>query len=150
MPDLITHTAAAFLVTRRGRFDQYRVFIYLGTILPDVISRPIYILKPELYTYTVGIHTPVFMLFFILLLSEFIIRDIRRIVFWSLALGVGIHLLLDAFQKHLAGGYFWLFPVSWSTYSWGLFWPEITVRLFPIWLLIIVLTEITTRIKRMA
>lgn len=149
MPDLVTHTAAAFLLTKQQRFDRYRVFIYLGTILPDIISRPIYILWPEFYSYTVGIHTPLFILFSILLISEFFVSEIRRQIFGYLLLGACLHLLLDALQKHLVGGYFWLFPISWNTYSWGLYWPETMVRLFPFWLLIIVLFEIVTRIKRM-
>lgn len=148
MPDLVTHTAAAFLLTKSERFDRYRALIYLGTILPDIISRPLYILKPELYSYTLGLHTPVFMLIFILFLSEFFIDEIRRQVFGYLGLGVVFHFALDALQKHLVGGYFWLFPFSWSTYSWGIFWPETTVRLFPFWLFLIVITEIVTRIKR--
>lgn len=52
-----------------------------------------------------------------------------------LALGVGalLHLSLDALQRHLIAGYFWLWPFSWWTTEGGLFWPELSLRIAP-WL----------------
>jgi len=142
MPDLVTHAAVAYFLMRPQRFIRFRAAFYLGTILPDILSRPLYIIKPELYPYTVGIHTPVFLFVFSLFLSLFFASNIRiGFLKWLLA-GEFIHLLLDLFQKHLASGYLWLFPFSWKSFEVGLYWPEQPLQLVPIWILAIVLSEV--------
>lgn len=150
MPDLVTHSTLAYLLINRPRFFRFRAFFYFGTILPDIISRPIYILKPEWYSLTVGMHTPVFVFILMLMLTELFERELQPLVFRYMLAGATLHFILDAFQRHLVGGYFWFFPLSWSTYNWGLFWPETTVQLFPVWVFLIGLIEVVTRIKRLS
>lgn len=148
MPDLVTHAAAAYFLTRHGSFQRFRVFFYLGAILPDILARPIHILFPQLYLYTIAIHTPLFMILFALLFSEFFNRSIRLQVIKFLLFGLLSHFLLDLFQKHLGDGYYWFFPFSWTSFEIGLFWPELPVRLIPVWLFLVAVTEITMRLKR--
>lgn len=141
MPDLITHSAFSYMVSRSSRFDRFRIIFYLGTVLPDVLSRPIYIINPFWYPYSVAVHTPVFLTLFCLLAAEFFKADLRRSVRLYLLAGVYVHFLLDFFQRHIEAGYLWFFPFSWSSYEIGLFWPETPLMLTPVWLLGVALAE---------
>lgn len=141
MPDLITHSAFSYLVSRSNRFDRFRILFYIGTVLPDVLSRPIYIINPFWYPYSTAVHTPVFLTLFCLLAAEFFAADLRRSVRLYLLAGVYVHFLLDFFQRHIETGYLWLFPFSWSTFEIGLFWPETPLMLTPLWLLGVALAE---------
>lgn len=141
MPDLVTHSAVAWILGRKGNFE-YRIIFYLGAILPDVLARPIYILFPKYYLYSIAVHTPVFMIIFSLLFAEFFDRNIKRKIFGYLLLGVLLHFLLDALQKHLVTGYFWLFPFSWYSTSFGLFWSESFINIIPYWFLLIAIVEL--------
>jgi hypothetical protein len=148
MPDLVTHTAAAYFAMRSPRFQQLRVLFYLGTILPDLLSRPLHILWPQMLFFTVAIHTPIFMVVFCLLLTEFFAPPMRRTVFAYLYAGVILHFLLDALQRHLGDGYYWLFPFSWKSFELGLFWPETSVACIPLWLMMIFMMEGVIRLRR--
>ena len=141
MPDLITHTAVAYFILRPKIFARYRVIFYLGTILPDLISRPIYILFPKIVDYTIATHTPVFSLLVCLLLTQLFAQKIQRVVFLYLACGGALHFLLDILQRHLATGYTLLFPFSWKSFEIGLVWPEQTVTLIPFWIAAIIIFE---------
>jgi hypothetical protein len=74
----------------------------------------------------------------------------RRHVFRALAGGVLLHFLLDAPQKHIAAGYFWLFPFSWTTYKWGLWWSEDSVQIVPWVVLLVAIVEILIYFQRQA
>ncbi len=148
MPDLLTHYTAAYFLTRSSAFSRFRSLFYLGTILPDIISRPIYILVPKLAVYTVAMHTPVFLLFLSLFLTEFFQNDIKKNARNYLFMGILLHLALDLLQKHLVGGYFWFFPFSWKTFEIGLFWPEAPLQFAPVWVLLILLTEAIYYIRK--
>ncbi|NOY58612.1 MAG: hypothetical protein GXO75_06730 [Calditrichaeota bacterium] len=141
MPDLITHTAAAYFIMRPGKFARFRVAFYVGTILPDILSRPFYILKPELYRYTIAIHTPVFIVLFCFLFAEFFNREIRKDVRNFLLLGAALHFFLDLFQRHLLTGYLWFFPFSYKSFEIGLYWPETPLYFIPLWVGIIFVIE---------
>lgn len=149
MPDLVTHTAVAYLLSNHKRFFRFRAFFYFGTILPDIITRPVYILKPEYFQYTTGLHSPVFIFVFILFISELFRNECRGYVRIYMLSGALLHFILDAFQRHLVGGYYFLFPFSFSTYNWGLFWPETAVQLFPFWIASIAIIEIIIRTRRL-
>lgn len=140
MPDLITHSAAAYFVTRSRFWQKFRTLFFLGTILPDLLSRPFYILFPKLFKLTTAMHTPIFVLLFCLLLAQ-LFKSQRKQALSALLAGSGLHFGLDLLQRHLIGGYFWLFPFSWRTFEIGLFWPEDTVRLIPVWLSLIITSE---------
>ena len=150
MPDLVTHSAAAYFLSRHHSFDRYRVLFYLGTILPDILSRPIHIIFPQLYSYTIAIHTPLFMAIFTLFFCEFFQPELRHIVAKYLGAGIVLHFFLDMFQKHLSDGYYWFFPFSWKSFEIGMFWPETPVRLIPLWCVLVLSTEVLLRAKRRA
>ncbi|RPH89499.1 MAG: hypothetical protein EHM72_03205 [Calditrichaeota bacterium] len=146
MPDLITHSIAAYWLLRLPRFARFRVIFYLGTILPDILARPIHILWPQLSLYSVAIHTPVFMVVCALLAAEFFAPALRTTIRTFLLLGIGLHFFLDFFQIHLGDGYYWFFPFSWKSFEIGLFWPETSIRLLPLWLILIAGFELTLRL----
>ncbi len=142
MPDLITHSAAAYFLSRDKRMAHYRAFFYIGAILPDVLTRPVYILFPKLFFFTVAIHTPVFMLVAVLFFSEFFRAEIKRPVALFTLAGVALHFLMDVFQRHLLTGYYWFFPFSWRSVEIPLFWPETPVRFIPLWIALVLGTEL--------
>ncbi len=148
MPDLITHTAAAYLITRHQKYARYRVVFYLGAILPDILSRPFYILFPAASKISTATHTPIFIFVFCIFLSQFFQAPDRKSIFITLLSGSGLHFVMDFFQLHLLGGYYWLFPFSWNFYEIGLFWPDDAVRFIPFWLLSIIAIEIFLVIAR--
>jgi hypothetical protein len=147
MPDLLTHSAAAYLSARRwlGRPGVVRataILFIVGTMLPDVLSRPFYILFPALHWWVMPLHTPAGMLTVCWIITGFFQAAERRRVFFALISGVLLHFVLDAPQKHVAAGYFWLFPFSWKTYEWGLWWSEDSVWIVPWVILLIAIVEI--------
>jgi hypothetical protein len=147
MPDLLTHSAAAYLTTRHwfGRPGIPRataILFIVGTMLPDVLSRPFYILFPALHWWVMPLHTPAGMLIVCWVITGFFQAAERWRVFIALISGVLLHFVLDAPQKHIAAGYFWLFPFSWKTYEWGLWWSEDSVRILPGVILLVAIVEI--------
>jgi hypothetical protein len=147
MADLMTHFALSYGLTRSEYFQRFRCIFYVGAILPDVLSRPFYILKPALYSYTVAIHTPFFMTVFCLWCAEFFNDAIRPWVRKYLLLGVALHFVIDLFQKHVTGGYIWFFPFSWRSFEIGLYWPHEPLRFIPVWIFLILSTEIVMWVK---
>ena len=134
MPDLVTHLSVGYLV-RQGtkRIEQMVALFYLGTILPDVLTRPVNILQPRLYWLVMPLHTPLALTLVCLLLSYLFAETVRREVFLTLLFGVYLHLFLDLFQKSIGPAYPWLFPFSWRSFQIGLFWPEDSLVLLPVW-----------------
>jgi hypothetical protein len=149
MPDLITHSAFSYLV--RSPFDlrpsakilpAARTLFYLGTLLPDLLTRPWYILFPFTRDWTLFFHTPIGMGitagFFTLLLAS----HLRKTAFLNLTGGAALHFLLDSFQKQVNGNNFWLFPFSYKNFSLGFAWAEDFLRFIPLWILLIILLEL--------
>lgn len=141
MPDLVTHFTVAYLLKRPNRWAQFRVPFYLGAILPDLLSRPVYILFPKAYPVVYSFHTPAMVVLFSLLLAEFFEPSLRRGVRLNLLLGVGTHFGLDLFQRSVSGSYKWLYPLQFETFDFGFFWPDESVRLVPLWIIILAAAE---------
>jgi hypothetical protein len=139
MPDLVTHIAGAYLINRGWKIARGAVFFYLGAMLPDLITRPFHIIYPPLLPATMGMHSPAAAFLVCWLISLVFRIDQRRPVFWLLFSGCLVHFLMDAAQKHLTGGYLWLFPFSNQTYSWGIIWPEDALRFLPLTGLVVLL-----------
>jgi hypothetical protein len=110
MPDLLTHVAIAYGVQRCSSKLFSTSWFLVGTILPDVMTRPFNILFPSASWFFMPFHTPAGLLLVSSLISEFFPAFMRRLVFLSLIGGASLHLFLDLFQRHSGGGYY-LFPV---------------------------------------
>jgi hypothetical protein len=132
MPDLVTHYAVAHLIGRRWRRPAISLCLF-GALLPDLLTRPFYILWPKTYWLVMPLHTPVGIFIASSLVALFFRLEDRRAVFIALMIGALLHFALDALQRHLVVGYFWLWPFSWWTTERGLFWSEESLVVMP-WL----------------
>jgi len=142
MPDLLTHAAAAHLAARRWFPRPAAILFTVGTMLPDVLSRPFYIIFPALHWWVMPLHTPVGIALVCWIVTGLFKSEDRKTVFIALFAGAAFHFLLDAPQKHVAAGYFWLFPFSWMTYEWGLWWSEDSVPKVPLVVLVVAAVEL--------
>jgi hypothetical protein len=133
MPDLLTHLIIAQGCRKVAQGIPLSSWFLVGTILPDVLTRPINIVFPSLFWFFMPLHTPVGLLLVCALISHILPASHRWSVFYNLLGGAALHLFLDVFQKHIAGGYYLLFPFSWSSYEVGLLWPETSLYLLPVW-----------------
>ena len=143
MPDLITHFASAYFVSRTSRFARYRIPFYLGVLLPDLTTRPIYIIFPPASRVVYSMHTPIFVYLFCLLIAEFFDKSIRAYVRIGLILGSTLHFGLDIFQKHLITSYYWLYPFSWVSTDIGFWWPDQFLKIVPLWIISILVCEVS-------
>ena len=144
VPDLLTHTL--FVLPLRYRYPKAILFILLGTILPDVLGRIAGVFMSGstiVGWYQLSVHTPFSMILFIYALSFLFPQKERknlpagrRGVFAFLIMGTFIHFFLDFFQKQINIGNLWLFPLSFKTFSLPLIWPDETIFLIPILILI--------------
>lgn len=140
MPDLITHCSVAYLFRRIFR-DKLVLFV-LGTILPDLLTRGLFIIFPSLLPFLLPMHTPFVLIFLSYFLCLFFEEGIRKGVFTALLSGSSLHLFLDFFQIHIREEeYYWFFPFSWKSYEIGLFWPEASVLTIPFWIILILVLE---------
>ncbi len=135
MPDLVTHTVVGYFAIRRWLSSPLSLLFLVGNMLPDLLTRPFYIIMPSLFWWMLPIHTPAGMVVVCWGISGFFRAGERRKVFWVLLIGSMTHFILDALQKHIGLGYFWFGPFTWWSSDWGLFWPEDALSMLP-WLLI--------------
>jgi len=149
MPDLITHLSVAYLLRKRVKILKYSAVFYLGTILPDILTRPFYILFPNTYWAVLPLHAPIPLFFVCWLITYLFDEPSRRGIFISLASGVYLHLLLDFFQKHIEPEFLPLFPFSWEALEIGLFWPEQSLYAIPFWILLILVVELISRSRKL-
>ena len=148
MPDLITHVAVSHLVKRPFELQRkgksavaFRTIFYFGTILPDILTRPFYILFPATYNWVIFFHTPAGIALTSALIAFLFESTIRRKVFINLIAGAGLHFFMDAFQKQVSGNNFWLFPFSWKDFGFGVAWPGEIMYFIPLWLTLVVFLE---------
>lgn len=140
MPDLITHCSVAYFF--KWIFRDKLILFILGTILPDLLTRGIFIIFPSLVAFLLPMHTPFVLIFVCYFLCLFFEEGIRKGIFIALLSGSYLHLFLDFFQIHVGEEeYSWFFPFSWKSYEIGLFWPEASVLSIPFWLVLILVLE---------
>ena len=155
MPDLITHTAIARLLSGPFEFrnrSPHRlplgIFLYIGVMLPDLMSRPWYILSPSVHDWVVAFHTPFGMLTACAFAALFFERSLRAGVFGRLFLGTVLHFAVDCLQKQVTGNNYWLFPFSWKNFGVGLFWADDAIPFVPVWIALVLLMEVILRVRR--
>lgn len=131
MPDLATHVLAAYIVKKAARIKLLVLFL-LGTILPDILSRPFYIPIPSLFWFVKPFHSVFVIIMVCLLLSYFFPETGRKNAFNILLAGALFHLFLDLFQMSIYPGYVWFFPLSTYSFTIGLFWPGEPIFALPL------------------
>lgn len=146
MPDLITHSVAAYMIRNRKIEIDFLVIYLLGAILPDIVTRPFMIIFPQVSNFFHAFHTPTALILIVLLLSLFFESEIRPKVFKLLALGTLTHLFLDLFQNGVGDrGYSWFFPFSYYDFRIGLFWPEDSISILPLVISIFIVDYFVSR-----
>jgi hypothetical protein len=131
MPDLATHVILAAGVSLGVRNKRATAPLVLGAVLPDALSRIPSILFSDVLWYAEALHTPFVLLLCCYLISHFFTQQHRAGIFGWMCLGVVLHLVPDALQRHVSHGYFWLFPFSFFDYTWGLYWSEESLVVLP-------------------
>lgn len=144
MPDIATHVLAAYLVKKVAGIGPLPLFL-LGAILPDILSRPLYIMFPGLFWAVRPFHSIIVIALLCLFLSHLFHQDRRKQAFKVLLAGALFHLFLDFLQKTLYSNYLWLFPFSTYSPNLGLFWPEESLLALPFLGLISLLVYLRTR-----
>src|SRR5215510_10399984 len=108
MPDLLTHLIIAEACRKGMRQYALTSWFLIGTVLPDVLTRPFSILLPSLFWFSMPLHTPMGLFLACTLISQFFPAAGRRSIFRNLLGGAALHLFLDIFQAHIAGSYYLL------------------------------------------
>lgn len=151
MPDLITHIAATHLIVRlpsvfRNRilnyYNNYKSFIFLGAIFPDIISKPFQYISPRLYNFSLPLHSPFVVLITAYILTRFIYIKDKNTSFYTIAFFSVFHILLDNFQKGLNPGYQTFFPFSLKRYGFNLISSEIYIYIMIVLLFFSFIVEI--------
>lgn len=144
MPDLATHILFNAISGRFFRAKENMTFFIAGAVLPDLLTRvPASVLpQSSLNYFFLPLHSPLPLLVVNYAIVLFFPARKRKSCFWWLNGGVLLHLLADSLQIHMGPGYYWLYPFSWSTYHWGLFWPEASLYLLPFLVIIFLLQTV--------
>lgn len=140
MPDLVTHLASGYVtaIPLRQRATLRLVFL-TGVLLPDLLTRPFYILIPGTYDFVMPLHTPIGYAVACWLITQlFAERGLRRTVLTGLLTGGLLHFAADALQRQFLQPYLWFFPVCRCETDWGLFGPEDSLNVLPVTLLLAV------------
>ena len=150
MPDLLTHSLAAYLAGSRVKSIRCVELFLVGTILPDVLTRLPAIVWGGLYWFTLPLHTPLVLILVCSLLSLMFPWQIRRTVWILLISGATFHMFLDVLQKSVPGwtGYYWSFPVFWKGSLVGLFYSEYSLFVIPVLLGLWLVSHIFGSVKR--
>jgi hypothetical protein len=136
MPDLATHALATrLLAVSHPRIKRILVPLLIGAVLPDVLTRPVYMIFSDLFWFVFPLHCPI-PLFFVCYAAVFIFEENERAgIFMGLFGGALLHIAVDLLQKNVTLAYAPLFPFTWKTWSAGLLWPDQTLLLLPLFLL---------------
>ncbi len=147
MPDLLTHYLSARILTVKSGTRLISLF-FMGTILPDVLSRvPSIVIAILFGTYDCHLgwfwailHSPIVLILVCFLMTFFFEENLRKSVFRFLIFGVVLHLGLDMLQKTFTSGsgYLWFFPFSFKSFNIPLFWPDQSLYFIPVLLVILI------------
>jgi hypothetical protein len=130
MPNVLAHFGVGRLVTKLVVQDVHPLWIYTGSILPDVpwiLQRLAAASQVDLDPYAVRLYSmSQASLISSLLLSAALaaIAYAPAKTFAVLSMNSLLHLLLDACETKWANGVHLFAPLSWRIYSAELFWPE--------------------------
>jgi len=108
--------------------------LLLGAVLPDTARAMLFIFPYQRYQLE-ALHVPFTSLVMICFIALLVPASARRGSFLALLAGTSSHYLLDLFQYHFAGGYYWFFPFSLVRFEIGLINPEDSLTFLPFLLL---------------
>lgn len=156
MPDLITHITTTYLIVRLPSifknkimtyYYEYRFFIFLGAIFPDLISKPFQFISPKLYNFSLPLHSPFVVTITAFIFTRFIFINNKQTSFAFLSIFSLIHIFVDSFQKGLNPGYQLLFPFSLKRYGLNLVSSELFIYILLITIVISVFFILVDKYK---
>jgi hypothetical protein len=126
MPDILTHLAITHFISRTPNlvknrlvefYTNYRAIIYLGAILPDLISKPFHFITWKLYNFGLALHSPFCVIIECFLFSRLFYIKNRKTTFWTLLFFSLFHIFIDSLQEGVNPGYQLLFPFAFRRYG---------------------------------
>lgn len=148
MPDLITHMVFSHFIIRSfeqiknvSKYQHFRVLFYLGVILPDILTRPWYILFRDTYDWTVALHTPAGAVIICAILALLFEPGLRKMTFIYLTVGSLSHFVLDSLQTQLINNNYWFFPFSWKPIGYGIAGAGEIIEWIPAFLVAVIVFE---------
>lgn len=148
MPDLLTHAVAARIPAGFLRRPSLRLLFFLGTFLPDLISKFLKEIVRCNYGFNEISHSLLGLVPFCYLIVLLFPEAIRRSAFLSLYVGSLLHLTLDLMKDSLGGGGMLLLPLSSGTFEWELYQPDNVIYLIPLDIVLFILMELAARRAR--
>jgi hypothetical protein len=150
MPDLITHLLATHFISRTPNlfrnkllsfYNTYRPLIYLGTIFPDLISKPFAFLSWKLYNFSIALHSPFCVIIECFVFSRFFYTKDRKTTFRIMIFFSFFHIFVDSLQEGINPGYQILYPFSFKRYGFNLVSSEMYLQSLVILLVVAILIE---------
>ena len=130
MPDLAIHLAAASVARRALPGGAARMGLLLGTCLPDVAYKGLYLALHVPRDHAIVADTPVGVILLSYVACFLFVEEERRAAFGGLVAGSLLHLLLDALKAHLGmGGILVGLPLSLRPLGFEAYSPEQSVYL---------------------
>jgi hypothetical protein len=156
MPDVFTHLLTSHIIVRapnlfKNKFLQlyvdYRIMIYLGAILPDLISKPFQYISMSFYNFALPLHSPFCITIICLIIIQFFFIKDRINSFIILLIFSLFHILMDNLQKGVNPGYQTLFPISLKRYGISIISSETYLILSASFFVLIIVIEILILIR---
>ena len=127
MPDIVSHLASGYLIrnfqNKSKIFQRAFPLILFGLVLPDLFSRPYWIIGPGFFFTSHYFHTPFACFFQTLAITSFFAPVHRKLAFRALTFGWVLHQGFDLLQRSLDPGYYYIFwPLLNQPFRIGLFW----------------------------
>ena len=151
MPDLFTHFASGYLMSRHSRLRAHTALIVLGAVLPDLLNRlPEIVMERflglNIYHAVEIFHAPIILCLVALAISLLMDHGLRARAFIWIFFGSLVHVLLDLMQLQPGEGvYMPYFPMSFAKVEFGVFHFNASIVAFPVLLLIVIFAFIFSR-----
>ncbi|MFC2171615.1 metal-dependent hydrolase [Acidobacteriota bacterium] len=134
MPDLLSHSMAAWAASRVRSSRSTAWLVVTGTLLPDLLTRApgtvmsalkdLLHLPREVFFLLSPFHSPLFLLPVCALIAFMFEESLRRHLFLCLTGGMLFHIFMDLFQRQVGGGYLLFFPLSAHKVQFGVAWGD--------------------------
>ncbi|MDH5445029.1 MAG: metal-dependent hydrolase [Gammaproteobacteria bacterium] len=130
MPNTLAHIGIQGLITRSIDRTVDLKWICLAAIIPDIpwiLRRIVKTIAIDIFPYDIKLYASIqasLICCLIFAVACSLLAKNARQVFWVLALGIFLHLVLDALQTKWANGVHLFAPLNWEQLNIGLFWPN--------------------------
>lgn len=151
MPDILTHLLVTHLSVRIPYiinkkhlhfFYENRFMVYLGAILPDLISKPFQYISMTFYNIALPLHSPFCVTIICYIISSFIYIGNKTRTFFILWIFSMFHILVDNLQKGVNPGYQTFFPFSVKRYGFNVISSDMFIILLAVLIVLVVSLEL--------